>query len=164
MDELEIKGTAFNKAELKRIIGLIPQTDPRTREYAQLLESIERFIYFANVVAAAQDLVERDEPKIVDNIVPFNPPVKEEEKFEEPEPGPEPETEATTITYDLATVAPTITYDLATVRTSIQDARMSGKIGSAKEWLLENFGVSGGLSSLPAAKYGAVMDKLKELG
>lgn len=155
MDELEIRGTAFNKAELKRIIGMIPQTDPRTREYAQLLESIERFIYFANVVAAAQDLVERDEPKIVDNIVPFNPPVKEEEKFEEPEPGLEPEPE---------TEAQTVTYSLATVRTAIQDARMSGKIGSAKEWLLENFGVSGGLSSLPAAKYGAVMDKLKELG
>ena len=155
MDDLEIRGTAFNKAELKRIIDMIPQTDPRSRDYAQLLESIERFIYFANVVAAAQDLIERDEPRVVDNIVPFNPPVKEEEKFEEPEPDPEPEPE---------TEAPTVTYSLATVRTAIQDARMSGKIGSAKEWLLDTFGVSGGLSSLPAAKYGAVMDKLKELG
>lgn len=152
MDELEIKGTAFNKAELKRIIDLIPQTDPRSREYAQLLECIERFIYFANVIASAQEFINKDElprPRPTDipesNIIPFNPPVKEEEKFEEDEPANEE------------------TYDPAVVKKAIQDARMAGKISSAKEWIRDNFSVDG-FSAIPASRYGEVMSKLKELG
>ena len=149
LDELEIRSTPFNKAELKRIIDLIPQTDPRSREYAQLLECIERFIYFANVIASAQDFIDKGEqprPLPTDipesNIIQFTPPTAEEEKF------PEQIEEET--------------YDPAVVKKALQDARMAGKIGSAKEWIRENFGADG-FQALPAKHYGAVMAKLKEL-
>ena len=149
MDELEIRSTPFNKAELKRIIDLIPQTDPRSREYAQLLECIERFIYFANVIASAQDFIDKGEQPVPlptgipeSNIIQFTPPTAEEEKF------PEQIEEET--------------YDSATVKKALQDARMAGKIGSAKEWIRENFGADG-FQALPAKHYGAVMAKLKEL-
>ena len=149
MDELEIRSTPFNKAELKRIIDLIPQTDPRSREYAQLLECIERFIYFANVIASAQDFIDKGEQPVPlptdipeSNIIQFAPPTAEEEKF------PEQIEEET--------------YDPAVVKKALQDARMAGKIGSAKEWIRENFGADG-FQALPAKHYGAVMAKLKEL-
>lgn len=154
MDEvLEIKGTTFNKTELKRIIDLIPQTDPRSREYAQLLECIERFIYFANVIAAAQALIENGEqprPQMPtdipeSNIIQFNAPVAEEEKFEEPE--AEDQTE----------------YDPAVVKALVTKARAEKKISSIKEWISTNFGVDG-FSAIPAKQYPQVMAKLKELG
>lgn len=155
MDEvLEIKGTEFNKTELKRIIDLIPQTDPRSREYAQLLECIERYIYFANVIAAAQAFIEKDEQSVrgimptdipESNIIPFNPPVAEEEKFEEPE------------------AEDTTEYDPAVVKALVTRARAEKKISSIKEWISTNFGVDG-FSAIPAKQYPQVMAKLKELG
>lgn len=151
-EALEIKGTDFNRAELARIIELIPQTDPRSRDYAQLLESIERYIYFANVIAAAQDFIENGvkQPSKVaiveeDNIIPFNPPVAEAEKFEESE------------------AEDTTEYDPAEVKSLITRARADKKITSVKTWIQENFGVDG-FSAIPAAKYPEVMTKLKELG
>lgn len=150
MDEvLEIKSTEFNKAELKRLIDFIPQTDPRSREYAQLLECIERFIYFANVIAATEAFVNgvtKPEPITTDNIIPFNPPVEEAEMFEEPE--PEEDTEE---------------YDPAMVKSLITKARAEKKIGSIKEWITTNFGVDG-FTAIPVKKYPEVIAKLKELG
>ena len=145
---LDIKGTEFNKTELKRIIDLIPQTDPRSREYAQLLECIERYIYFANVIAAAQAFIEQDEqpvPQVVPEIVQFNPPVAEEEKFEEPE------------------AEDTTEYDPAVVKALVTKARAEKKISSIKDWISTNFGVDG-FSAIPAKQYPRVMAKLKEMG
>lgn len=155
MDEvLDIKGTEFNKAELKRIIDLIPQTDPRDRSYAQLLECIERYIYFANVIAAAQNFIENgvekkepdvpEEDLLADNIVQFTPPVVEEEKPEEPE-------------------AETVEYEPAVVRSLLSKARSMKKIANLTDWITENFGVSG-FAAIPAKRYPEVMAKLKELG
>lgn len=162
MEELEIKSTPFNKAELKRIIDLIPQTDPRSREYAQLLECIERYIYFANVIAAAQEFIEKDElpvPQVVPEIVQFNPPVAEDEKFE----APDDQSHSIAQKAEEMMREKVAEYDAATVKKALQDARMAGKIGSAKDWIRENFGADG-FQALPAKHYGAVMAKLKELG
>lgn len=157
MDEvLEIKGTEFNKTELKRIIDLIPQTDPRSREYAQLLECIERYIYFANVIAAAQAFIEKGEqPKPQrptdipeSNIVQFAPATAAKEKLveqteEEPEAVPE--------------------YDPAVVKSLLSRARADKKISSVKDWISSNFGVEG-FAAIPAKRYPEVMGKLRELG
>ena len=147
---LEIKGTEFNRAELKRIIDLIPQTDPRSREYAQLLECIERFIYFANVLAAAQAFIEhgvqpQPEVETADNIIPFTPPTAEAEKFPE------------------QVEVNTETYDTDTVKSLITKARADKKISSIKEWINTNFGVDG-FSAIPEKQYPQVVAKLKELG
>lgn len=154
MDEvLDIKGTEFNRTELKRIIDLIPQTDPRSRDYAQLLECIERYIYFANVIAAAQAFIEngvQPKPQMPtdipeSNIIPFNAPVAEPEKFDEPE------------------AEDTTEYDPAVVKSLLSRARADKKIPSVKDWINSNFGVDG-FAAIPAKRYPEVMAKLKELG
>ena len=158
-DSLEIRVTDFNKAELNRLVELIPQTDPTSMEYGTLLQSIERYVYFANVVAAIQDFVngvpvyEGDMPETMDNIVQFSPPTGEADKFEE---------QVTTdkiadegITYD------DLNSDV--VKSLITKARAEKKIGSIKEWINTNFGVDG-FSAIPAKQYPQVIKKLRELG
>lgn len=150
-EQLEIRATEFNKEEMNRILGILRETDPRSRDYVQVLDSFERFLYFGNVIAAAQDLVSDTKEPIRcdipsaenDNIIQFPPPVDEEEKFEVVE---EPEEK----------------FDPAVVKKAIQDARMQGKLSSAKDWIKQEFGVDG-FSAIPASKYGEVMTKLKEL-
>lgn len=146
-EKLEIVDTQFNRDELKRITDLIHQTDPRSREYAQLLECIERFIYFANVVAAAQDFAENGNG--THDLVQFTPPTSEAEKFpEQIEEEPD---------------EPTEEYDPAEVKKLITRARAEKKIDSVKDWILTNCGVEG-FSAIPAKMYPDVVAKLKELG
>ncbi len=158
----QIRATKFNMAEFERLIHLIPETDPRSNEYGTLLMSIERFLYFANVIAEIQGVLGEDVTSIITQpteIVQFNPPVAEDEKFEEPE----------SVVQDPAPVVEEETkveeskYEMADVKKAIQKARMDGKISSAKEWIKENFDVDG-FSAIPASRYGEVMQKLKELG
>ena len=163
----QIRATKFNMAEFKRLVHLIPETDPRSNEYGTLLMSIERFLYFANVIAEIQGVLGEDVTSMITKpteIVQFNPPVAEDEKFEEPEPMLSP-----AVVGDPIPVEPEDTevvdteYEMADVKKAVQKARMDGKISSAKEWIKENFDVDG-FSAIPASRYGEVMQKLKELG
>jgi len=158
----QIRATKFNMAEFKRLVDLIPETDPRSNEYGTLLMSIERFLYFANTIAEIQGVLGEDVTSMITQpteIVQFNPPVAEDEKFEEPE----------SVVQDPAPVVEEETkveeseYEMADVKKAVQKARMDGKISSAKEWIKENFDVDG-FSAIPASRYGEVMQKLKELG
>lgn len=157
-EQLEIRATQFNKEEMNRILGVLRETDPRSRDYVQVLDSFERFLYFGNVIAAAQDLIYgmQDPPPYgvgvkapePDNIIPFSPPIAEEEKFQEAiEETPEPAEE----------------IDPAVVKSLITKARSEKKISSVKDWLQANWGVDG-FSAVPAAKYPEVLAKLKEIG
>lgn len=158
----QIRATKFNMDEFKRLVHLIPETDPRSNEYGTLLMSIERFLYFANVIAEIQGVLGEDVTSMITQpteIVQFNPPVAEDEKFEEPEPvvqDPAPVVEEETKVEEFK-------YEMADVKKAVQKARMDGKISSAKEWIKENFDVDG-FSAIPASRYGEVMQKLKELG
>ena len=158
----QIRATKFNMDEFKRLVHLIPETDPRSNEYGTLLMSIERFLYFANVIAEIQGVLGEDVTSMITQpteIVQFNHPVAEDEKFDEPEP----------VVQDPAPVVEEETkvekskYEMADVKKAVQKARMDGKISSAKEWIKENFDVDG-FSAIPASRYGEVMQKLKELG
>ena len=149
MDE-QINMSAFSYDELNRLVRLIPQTDPTTHAYGMLLESIERY---GAMLGNVDWILNLPDPRTKQpEIVQFNPPVAEDEKFDEPAPVEEEQVEE---------VAPSYTAD--EVRKAIQKARMDGKISSAKGWIQENFGADG-FSALPASKYNAVMEKLKELG
>ena len=148
----QIIPTAFNMEELKRLIDLIPQTDPRSREYGELLQSIERFLYFANVIAEIQGVLGEDVTPMIGQpkeIIPFDPPTSEEEKFTEQ--------------IEEAPAAPAEDIDPAKVKSLVTKARSEKKISSVKDWLQENWGVDG-FSAVPAAKYPEVMAKLKEMG
>lgn len=154
VEKLDIERTEFNRAELARLVDFIPKTDPRSGEYSKLLENIERYLYFANIVAGIEDFVndtaqltEVSEPEAETKeaeIIPFNPPVAEEEKFDEPE-------------------AETVEYEPAVVKSLLSKARSTRKIANLTDWINENFGVSG-FTAIPAKRYPEVMAKLKELG
>lgn len=160
-EQLEIRGTQFNKEEINRILGVLRETDPRSRDYVQVLDSFERFLYFGNVIAAAQDLIYgmQDPPPYgvgikepePDNIIPFSPPVEEEDKFETVEPEEEDEEES----------APE--FDSAVVKSRLTRARAEGKIDKIRPWMEENFGASG-FSEIQASQYPKVMSLLDELG
>lgn len=157
MDENQVlDSTEFSWKELKRLIDLIPQTDPTTHAYGILLESIERYgaiMKFVDWFLSVK--IQKPEPKLEsseDGIIQFPVSVSEEEKFEEPEPTPEPEPEEDETE-----------YDPAVVKSLITKARAEKKIPSAKAWIQENWGVDG-FSAIPASKYPQVMAKLKELG
>ena len=156
MDESRPLST-FSVEELKRIVEQFPQTDPRTRDYAQLCENLERFAASVDNVDWVLSLILPDQTR--PQIVQFNPPVAEDEKFDEPEPvvqDPAPVVEEETKVEESE-------YEMADVKKAVQKARMDGKLSSAKEWIKETFGVDG-FSAIPASRYGEVMQKLKELG
>ena len=154
--------TAFSAKELKRIVDLFPQTDPRTRDYAQLCENLERFAASIGNVDWVLGLTPPDQKP---QIVQFNAPTAEDEKFEDPAPveaepvveTPDPVEEETPVDED----APK--YEASEVKAAIARARAAKKIGSPKAWIQEVVGVDG-FDAIPAAKYGLVMQKLKELG
>ena len=169
-EQLEIRATQFNKEEMNRILSVLSETDPRSRDYVQVLDSFERFLYFGNVIAAAQDLVlggiqeplpygvgvKQPAPveEKTDNIIQFNPPTTEAVMYE-----------STTSSAQIADVGvkdSDVTYEPAVVKKAIQDARMQGKLSSAKDWIKQEFDVDG-FSAIPASRYGEVMTKLKEL-
>lgn len=162
-EQLEIRGTQFNKEEINRILGVLRETDPRSRDYVQVLDSFERFLYFGNVIAAAQDLIYgmQDPPPYgvgikepePDNIIPFSPPVEEEDKFETVEPEEDDEVEEEPAHY----------FDPAVVKSRLTRARAEGKIDKIRPWMEENFGASG-FSEIQASQYPKVMSLLDELG
>ena len=161
-EQLEIRGTQFNKEEMNRILGVLRETDPRSRDYVQVLDSFERFLYFGNVIAAAQDLISGtrelprcDIPSVAqDNIIPFSPPVEEEEKFEAVEPEEDD---------DEVEEEPVPEFDSAVVKSRLTRARAEGKIDKIRPWMEENFGASG-FSEIQASQYPKVMSLLDELG
>lgn len=148
--------TEFVKKEFLRLIDLLDQTDPRSQEYLTLLHSIECFDSMANSIDEIDklrflDLMEDriEEQKTVaeqaakvaeiakDNVVPFTAPdFPEEEKTEE-----------------------TKTYDASEVRKALVDAKGGGV--NVKE-ILGSFGAEN-FAALPAAKYGELMARLKEV-
>lgn len=156
MDEMDedqvLNTTEFSWKELQRLIELIPQTDPTTHAYGTLLESIERYgaiMKFVDWYLSVKQPKPVQPGDPVDNIIQFNPPTSEEEKFEEQ--------------IKEAPAAPVKEYDPADVKSLITKARADKKITSVKTWIQENWGVDG-FSAIPAAKYPEVMAKLKELG
>ena len=165
----------FIALEFLRLVTAINQTDPRSREYAQLLENIERFGAAAVMFDELWEIfasyyteqgVEFDNPSPVaedgkepELIKPFkSAPAEEvtEEKTEEVPDSPIPDEPEM---FEEAEE----TYDPADVKKAIGKARATGAVDKIKDWLLENWGVEG-FSALPATKYGEVMRKLKELG
>lgn len=163
----------FKALEFTRLVAMINQTDPRSRDYAQLLENIERFSCAATQFPDIWKLFAKyytakgitfDDPPTADageepgiirpkfrTVEPEEPeaePDTSEEPEEEPETPEEPETEES--------------YSEAEVKSAIAKARSSGKVNKISDWLKENWGVTG-FPALPANKYGEVMKKLKEL-
>lgn len=161
----EFTMTVFSADELKRLVNLIPQTDPRTSAYGILLESLERFA--ASIVNVdwvlhlddpeiQKELTEQKEETVTDaNIVQFNPPTSEAEKFSPAVVGdPIPvEPEETEVAEE---------FKLADVKAALSAAKAAGKIGSPKQWIRDNAGCDG-LEAIPAAMYGEVISKLKGL-
>ena len=148
----------FSWKEFHRLINMIPEVDPTTPGYGTLLEAIERYGAIYKFVDWALSMQVKEPEKEPDNIIQFNPPVAEDEKFEEPDDQ----------SHSIAQQAEEMMrekveqYDAAVVKKALQDARMTGKISSVKDWIRELFGVDG-FQALPAKQYGAVMAKLKEL-
>lgn len=153
----------FIALEFVRLVATINQTDPRSRDYAQLLENIERFSCAATQFPDIWKLFAKyytakgitfDDPPTADAgeepeiIRPKFKKVEPEEPEEEPDTPEEPETEES--------------YSEAEVKSAIAKARSSGKVNKISDWLKENWGVTG-FPALPANKYGEVMKKLKEL-
>ena len=175
----------FIDIEFLRLVDLINKTDPRTRDYAQLVENIERFDALAvnlpgmwerfhnfytrqgeNFVGEAEIVkpefkvvsVEevKEEPEEEKTEAPVDSPIPEEpQMFDDPQP----EGESKPIEPDPIEEP---VYDAATVKSAIAKARADGKLVKISDWLKENWGVTG-FPALPAKKYGEVMRKLKEL-
>ena len=166
----------FITLELLRLVATINQTDPRGRDYAQLLENIERFECAA---MSLPEIWERFHKYYTDQGVKFDAPpaaedgkepeiirpkfVKVEEPVEEqPEVVVEEQTPAPVPEEEQKSEEPEEEYDPAVVKSAIAKARSTGKVVKIAEWLKENWGVSG-FTALPAKKYPEVMAKLKEL-
>jgi len=165
----------FMALELLRLVSSINRVAPESRDYAQLLENIERFgatctmlpdiwkifsKYYESqgIVFDDSQIPKEAEPEIVE----FKPKVpveveaeqaqtSEENKTEKAEDEPKQESNDAT------------EYDAAEVKKALAKARADGKLPKIKEWLVQNFGVEG-FSALPASRYGEVVDKLKEMG
>lgn len=165
----------FITLELLRLVAAINQTDPRGRDYAQLLENIERFECAAMSLPEIWERfhkyytdqgVKFDTPPVAEDgkepeiIRPEFKPVKVEEQTEETV--DEEQTPAPVSEEEQKSEEPEEEYDPAVVKSAIAKARSTGKVVKIAEWLKENWGVSG-FTALPAKKYPEVMAKLKEL-
>lgn len=164
----------FIALEFARLVATINQTDPRGRDYAQLLENIERFSCAATQFPDIWNLFGKyytekgitfDDPPTADageepGII--RPKFKTVEPEAEPETPEEPEAEPETPKEPEAEPETEVSYSEAEVKSAIAKARSSGKVNKISDWLKENWGVTG-FPALPANKYGEVMKKLKEL-
>lgn len=159
----ELTMTQFSADELKRLVELIPQTDPTSLAYGVLLENLERFAASIDNVdwvlrigypKPQQQEVEQ-ETEADANIVPFNPPTSEAEKFSHAVAG-----DPIPVEPEEAKVAEE--YKLADVKAALSAAKAAGKIGSPKQWIRDNAGCDG-LEAIPASMYGEVISKLKGL-
>ena len=186
----ESRGIPINKKdfialEFLRLVGAINQTDPRSRDYAQLLENIERFAaaavmfddlwaffasYYTEQGAELDDPPVSEAGKEPEIIYPKFSKVKDDEHNEPETPAPEQEEVVDTpaeapaeVIQDAAPVEEAPVYDAAEVKKAIGKARADGLLPKIKDWLMENWGVEG-FSALPAAKYGEAMEKLKSMG
>lgn len=147
----------FILTELRRIVDLIPQTNPASCDYHILLQSLECFAAMAETVENVLDLVEDlddNEGKIIS--VRFVPPPVEE--MAEPEPTTEPETQDPEPTpfaeaAQISEEEPAKTYDMAEVRQALLAAR---KNGVDPKTILKKVGASN-MSDLPPEKYAEVM-------
>ena len=163
----------FIALEFVRLVATINQTDPRSRDYAQLLENIERFSCAATQFPDIWKLFSKyytekgitfDDPPTADAgeepeiIRPKFKKVEPEEPEAEPDTPEEPEAEPDTPEEPETEES----YSEAEVKSAIAKARSSGKVNKISDWLKENWGVTG-FPALPANKYGEVMKKLKEL-
>ena len=161
----------FMAMELLRLVGTINTVNPASRDYAQLLENIERFGGTCTLLpdiwrVFSKYYEKQDTGKIEENpdIVEFKPKVPvevtekvtaEEAQVSEVPDSPIPEEEP------MFEEAPM--YDAATVKKALSKARSEDKVSKIAEWLKENFDVEG-FSAIPATRYGELMDKLKALG
>ena len=173
----------FIDLEFLRMIATINQTDPCTREYAQLMENIERFACAASDFPSYWDRFDQYYTRHGENFLGEENVVKpefkvvsvEEVKDEEPTPVEEkteedvpdsPIPEELEMFEESKPIEPDPVeepvYDAATVKSAIAKARADGKLVKISDWLNTNWGVTG-FPALPAKKYGEVMKKLAEL-
>lgn len=190
---LPISVDDFIALEFARLVYAINQTDPRGRDYAQLLENIDRFAATAynlpeiwDRVVACYERQGKEFPKTSpmaedgkepELIKPFPAAPVEETPAEEEKPAPkpkkkkakpevaeEPQAEPEAAEEPQAeTEQEAPVYDAVTVKQLIGRARADGKLDSIKGWLVKEFGVEG-FAALPATRYGEAVEKLKTLG
>jgi len=157
--------TPFTVTEMNRLVNLIPQTDPRTMEYAELLANLERYCSICTTVDSIifgrgiDGYVEPEDHPVADSPYPdateapkpltFAEPVKEEPEADPPEAKEaKPEAEA-------------VTYDAATVKKALVNARKNANLNIA-QWLRDNFHVDG-FQNLPETEYDRAMQLLSEI-
>jgi len=154
--------------ELRRLIGLIPETDPTSIEYHTLLASFEGLYNLAGPLEEILD--ELDKEDLADNIVdikviPGGVPCGEDcatcDACENAQISSSNSTESVTAGEDKQEPAaePEETYDPVTVRKALLDARKEGVDIKA---IFRVIGATN-FSDLPPEKYGTVMAMLKEL-
>ena len=164
----------FIALELLRLVSTINRVPPESREYAQLMENVERFgalatllpdiwQIFSKYYAGKSAPVDSTEPEIVEFKPKVDIPVATEEaqvsEATEPD-SPIPEDEPM---FDEEPQEEAPAYDAPTVKKALSKARSEDKVPKIAEWLKENFDVEG-FSAIPASRYGELMDKLKALG
>lgn len=157
--------TEYSANELRRIIAMIPQTDPTTTEYHILLQSLE---CFAGIMESIEEIMEQvGEPDAEDGAivkVEFRPEaalaVKPESIFHpEPEsPFPEPEDKAEEEKPKAEPTEPARVWEMAEVRAALVEARRSKGINITE--LLKEFGVEN-FSAFPAGRYDELMKRLE---
>ena len=161
--------TAFSKVEIERVISLIPQTDPRSHDYSQVLLSLEQLFGIVGTIdtflnsfteggGTIQESGEQKEPtKIIEfpkKPEPVSEPVMEEitesDKFDEPAP-----TDSTNVEEPPC--------DALALKTAIGKAKKDGVIPNLADWITDNFGVKG-FASIPVSQYGKAVKLLNDLG
>ena len=162
--------------ELRRLVGLIPKTDPTTIEYHTLLTSFEALYNLAGPLEEILD--ELDKEDLADNIVDIkvipggvpcsedcatcdaceNAPISSSTSTESVTAGEDPQENVDEVAESESEKVDE-TYDLVTVRQALIAARKDGVDIKA---ILKSVGATN-LTDLAPEMFGAVMAKLKEL-
>ena len=154
--------------ELRRLVGLIPETDPTTIEYHTLLASFEGLYNLAGPLEEILDELDRwdQAESIIDiKVIPGGVPCGEDcatcddcisssNSTESVTAGEDPQENV-----DEPAAEPDETYDPVTVRKALLEAKRQGV---DPKIIFQAVGATN-FSDLPPEKYGAVMAKIKEL-
>lgn len=150
--------TEYTANEMRRIISMIPETDPTTTEYHILLQSLECFAGIADSIEEIMAEIDYEPPAAEDvTKVTLHPAL---EKALSEKAGKTPDEPEQQVIPEPEEVQPVeeITYDLITVRQAMRDAKKRGVDIVA---LIKDLGATN-LTDLPAEKYGELMKRLEE--
>ena len=165
--------TEFSRKEIQRVIDLIPQSDPRTIEYSQVLLSLEQIMAMAGNIDAlirengfcggeGQESGEKcGAPGIIEfpkkaDPAPVMEEITESDKFDDPTPTDSTEPEEDPVDDGVA-------YDAVAIKNALGRAKKDNVIPALADWITENFGVKG-FNNIPPEQYGKVVKLLKDLG